>query len=333
MSAPALATLPRAGERSRARRIAGLATVALVALALAGALPQLIANPYYFYAGYIVLQFVVIATGWNILGGYAGYINFGAGGFFGAGVYVAALCFKAFGAPILVQILAAGMVGALLGIAMGWLTLRIQGVYFAIATIALVVVLDTIVQNVEYTNGARGMAIMAPAPPAWFGGQTQFMFSVMLLLAVITVTTAWWIEKSWMGRGLRALRANEDAAECSGVPTLRLKLAACGISGGFIAIAGAPYGTYASYVEPGTAFSLTIALNAIAMPLIGGTRSWLGPVLGAILLGSIQQIATVTISSELNILLVGLLMILFVVAAPEGLLGLARRIRTGRGRP
>lgn len=285
-------------------------------------LPQLVTNPFYFFAGYVVLQYVVIATGWNILGGYAGYINFGASGFFGAGAYMAAFLFKAFGAPILVQVLGAGCIGVILGVATGYLTLRIQGIYFAIATVALVVVLETIVHNTEYLGGAAGLPLLAPPPPAWFGGQQQYVFFIMLLLAIGSIVMARWIEVSWIGRGLRAIRASEPAAECSGVPTLKLKLLACAISGGIMSMAGAPYPTYASYVDPVSAFSLTIGLNALAMPLIGGTQSWLGPVIGAVLLASIQQITTVTISSEFNILAVGVVLIAFVALAPEGLLGL-----------
>ncbi len=301
---------------------------ALGVILLAGlAAPKLVSNPYYFYAGYVVLQFIVIATGWNILGGYAGYINFGAAAFFGAGVYTAAGLFKLFEAPILVQVLAAGAFGMLLGVLTGYLTLRVQGVYFAIATLALVAVIETFIHNVPFFGGARGMPIIAPPPPAWFGGHTQYMFFVMLLLALASVAVAWSIENSWIGRGLRALRASEPAAECAGVPTLRLKLLACAISGGLLAAAGAPYPTYASFVEPSAAFSLALGLNAIAMPLIGGTRWWLGPVVGAVLLGTLQQVATVTIASEINILVVGLALIGFVAAAPEGLIGLLPRRR------
>jgi branched-chain amino acid transport system permease protein len=298
--------------------------IAVAALVVLGGffLPRLVTNPFYFFAGYVVLQYVVIATGWNILGGYAGYINFGSSAFFGAGAYTAAFLFKAFGAPMLVQVLGAGCIGVILGVATGYLTLRIQGIYFAIATVALVVVLETIVHNTEYLGGAAGLPLLVPPPPTWFGGQQQYVFFVMLLLAVGSIVMARWIEVSWVGRGLRAIRASEPAAECSGVPTLRLKLLACAISGAIMSMAGAPYPTYASYVDPVSAFSLTIGLNALAMPLIGGTQSWLGPVIGAVLLASVQQITTVTISSEFNILAVGVVLIAFVAMAPEGLLGL-----------
>jgi branched-chain amino acid transport system permease protein len=274
-----------------------------------------------------VCMWVGLALAWNVLGGYAGYINFGAAAFFGAGAYTAAVLFKALALSLPLQIVAASAVGVILGVGMGYLTLRVQGVYFAIATLGLAVVLETLVHSVEYFGGARGLAIFAPQAPAWFGGQTQFACFVMLTIAVASIAIARWIEHSWIGRGLRALRASESAAECSGVPALWLKLLACAVSGGLLAAAGAPYPFYASFVEPSTAFSLAVGVNAIAMPLIGGTRSWIGPVLGAVLLGSIQQVATVTISSELNILLVGLVLIAFVAIAPGGLLALFPRLQ------
>ena len=308
-------------------RGAVFAATAGVVLLAGLAAPKLSINTYYFYAGYIVLQFVAVATAWNVLGGYAGYINFGAAAFFGAGAYTAAVLFKALALSLPLQILGACAVGVMLGVGMGYLTLRVQGVYFAIATLGLAVVLETLVHSVEYFGGARGLAIFSPPAPAWFGGQTQFACFVMLTIAVASIAIARWIEHSWIGRGLRALRASESAAECSGVPALRLKLLACAVSGGLLAAAGAPYPYYASFVEPSTAFSLVVGVNAIAMPLIGGTRSWIGPVLGAVLLGSIQQVTTVTISSELNILLVGLVLIALVAIAPGGLLALFPRLQ------
>jgi branched-chain amino acid transport system permease protein len=304
-----------------------IAAAALVA-ATGLVLPQVVPNPFYFYAGYVILQYVVLATGWNILGGYAGYTNFGASAFFGAGAYTAAFLFQAFEAPMTVQLLGAAAIGVVLGVATGYLTLRVQGVYFAIATVALVVVLETAVYNIDYLGGAAGLPVLAPPPPVWFKGQPQYVFFIMLVLAAVAVVIARWIEVSWIGRSLRAIRASEPAAECSGVPTLRLKLLACALSGGIMSVAGAPYATYSSYVDPVSAFGLIIGLNALAMPLIGGTQSWLGPVIGAVLLASIQQIATVTISSEFNILAVGVVLIAFVALAPDGLLGL-RLVRKG----
>jgi branched-chain amino acid transport system permease protein len=152
---------------------------------------------------------------------------------------------------------------------------------------------------------------------------------------VIAVAAARYIESSWIGLGLRAIRDNEEAAESSGVPTLKLKLLACAVSGALMSAAGALFPMYLSYVEPQTAFSLNFSASALAMAIIGGTSGWLGPVIGALLIGTTQQIVTVTISSELNVLVVGVLLVVFVVLAPQGILGLASGLRdrlSGKGR-
>jgi branched-chain amino acid transport system permease protein len=299
---------------------------ALAVLAIGALLPRAVTNAYVFYAGFVVLQYVVIATGWNILGGYAGYVNFGSGAFVGLGAYTAVFLVHAVGAPLWLQIAGAAGVGSLLGLAMGYLTLRIQGVYFSIATLALTVVVNTVILNWSFVGGARGTTVLPPPPPSWFPDNVSYLCFAMLVLAVISVAVARAIEQSWIGRGLTALRADEKAAECAGVATLKLKLLAAAVSGAIIAMAGAPYPYYASYVNPEAAFSIDYALNALAMPLIGGTASWTGPVIGAILLSVIEQAATVTIPATVNLLIIGLVLIGFVIAAPGGLLGLAGRL-------
>ncbi len=134
-----------------------------------------------------------------------------------------------------------------------------------------------------------------------------------------------YIQNSWIGRGLQALKDDELAAECTGVPTLRLKVLACVISGALMCAAGAPAAMYLQYADPSSAFNLNYSVSVLAMSLIGGTAHWAGPVIGAILLGTTQQLLTVTISSEVNVLVLGVMLVLFVVAAPEGIIGLIRK--------
>ena len=282
-------------------------------------------NEYYFFAGYVVLQFVVIATAWNILGGYAGYVNFGSAGFFAIGVYCSIALIKAVDLPLPLLIMAGAIAAGIVGLATGYLTLRLRGVYFAIATLALAIVLETLVANWGYVGGAAGTVVMRPREVMFFDSYVEFLFVVMLVLAAGAIVIARTIEHSRLGRGLRAIRDEELAAECMGVPTLKLKLVATIISGALMGAAGAPFSYYVTYVDPASAFNLSFAVNAVAMPMIGGTATWVGPLVGALLLGSIQQVATVTISSELNLLIVGLMLIIFVVLAPEGLVGLVRR--------
>jgi branched-chain amino acid transport system permease protein len=291
-------------------------------LALVFLLTRTIGNEYPFFAGYVILQFVVLAVAWSILGGYAGYVNFGTNAFFGVGVYTAVLLLKAFAAPLLVQIVAAALAGSLLGLGVGLLTLRMRGIFFSIATIALAIIIETSVMNWRYVGGAAGIQLQRPPVMALFDSYVKMLFFVQAMLAVVVIATTRAIQNSRIGRGLQALRDDELAAECTGVPTLRLKLLACVISGALISAGGAPAALYLQYANPESAFNLNYSVSVLAMSLIGGTAHWIGPVLGAILLGVTQQLLTVTISSEVNVLVLGIMLVVFVVAAPKGILGL-----------
>ena len=298
-------------------------SVALVAGLLGVALSG--ANEYLFFAGFVVLQFVVLATAWNILGGYAGYVNFGVPAFVAVGAYTALALFKSVGAPLVVQILGGAIMAGLLGFLVGLLTLRLRGIFFSIATIAVIFILEAVVMNWRYVGGASGLQLTRPGGAWIFDSYTRMLFFVMAVMAFVSVSIARYIQSSHIGRGLRALRDSEEAAECSGVPTLKLKLIACTISGALLGAAGAPMPMYLSFIEPASTFNLSYAVSALAMVIIGGIGHWAGPLIGAILLGSIQQIVTVTISNELNVMVVGVLLVVFVVIAPNGVLGLIRK--------
>lgn len=313
------------------KRWFGFAGVVSVTVLAAFFLGRLVQNQYFLFAAYTILQYVILATAWNILGGYTGYVNFGTPAFFGLGAYTTAIMIKVFGSPhFLVLLLAGGLISGLLGLGIGYLTLRLRGVFFSIATLALAVVLQTAITNWEYAGGARGVYVLRPREAPFLGNYMEFLFVMMVLLAVVSVGVAWWIENSWVGRGLAAIRDSEEAAECMGVPILKLKLFATTVSGVLMGMAGAPFPYYITYMEPSSAFALDYAVNSLAMPMIGGTTTWIGPVAGAVLLGTAQQIATVTISSHLNLLLVGVILVAFVILAPEGIVGLTQRLMRRR---
>lgn len=303
---------------------------------------HLVSNNYIYFAGYVVLQFVVLATAWNILGGYCGYVNFGSAAFFAIGAYTTVALTKfprlsqnhlpetldvlvqaIFPLPIPVLVVIGGAIAGLVGLGTGYLTLRLRGVFFAIATLALAVVLQTLIVNWDYVGGSRGAYVIRPNATPYFGiNYIEYLFLIMLLLSIVALTVARSIERSQLGYGFATIRDDELAAEATGVPTLRLKLIATTLSGAFMGMAGAPFPYYIGYLEPSSAFGLAYAVNAIAMPMIGGTTNWVGPLLGAVLLGSLQQIASVTISSAVSLLIVGLLLVFFVIVAPNGIIGL-----------
>jgi branched-chain amino acid transport system permease protein len=315
---------------------------ALVGLALLVGTRLYFTNEYYYFAAYKVLQYVVLATAWNILGGYTGYINFGTGAFFAIGAYSSAVLHKlpplilsTFdinipAIPVPVMIIVGGVVSGLVGLGMGYLTLRLRGVFFAIATLALAVVVQTLIVNWDFVGGSRGIYVIRPAQAPLAGSYIQYLYSLMMILAVIAIAIARTVERSRLGLGFAAIRDDELAAEAGGVPTLRLKLIATTLSGALMGMAGAPLPYYVTYLDPASSFDLRYAVNSVAMPVVGGMNSWIGPLLGSVLLGTIQEVATVTISSAVNLLIVGLLLIGFVIVVPNGIMGLIASRRRAR---
>lgn len=305
-------------------------TLILIAIAaVIFGLARWLDNSYAFFVGYVVVQYIVLGTAWNILGGYTGYVNFGITAFFAIGAYSSVVLHKLVPAmPLPAMIVVGGVMAGIVGVGTGYLTLRLRGVFFSIATLALAVVVQTLITNWDFVGGARGAYVLRPrAAPLIGGGYIDYLFLIMLGLCVAALATARAIERSALGYGFAAIRDDEAAAEASGVPTLKLKLIATGLSGGFMGMAGAPLPYYVTYLDPASGFSLNYAVNAIAMPLIGGTSTWLGPVVGAVLVGGLQEYLRVTISSAVNVLVAGVLMVVFVIIAPQGIVGLFKRKR------
>jgi branched-chain amino acid transport system permease protein len=321
----------RAGERQAAAGLGGLAFIAILVVAAAAIFgaTRWIGNSYAFFAAYVVVQYIVLGTAWNILGGYTGYVNFGVTAFFAIGAYSTVVLHKLTPwMPLPAMILIGGVLAALVGLGTGYLTLRLRGVFFSIATLALAVVVQTLITNWDFVGGARGAYVLRPKLAPLIGGEyIQYLYLVMLGLCVIVLATARAIERSALGYGFAAIRDDEAAAEASGVPTLKLKLIATALSGGFMGMAGAPLPYYVTYLDPSSGFSLNYAVNAIAMPLIGGTSNWVGPIVGGILVGGLQEYIRVTISSAVNVLVTGVLLVAFVILAPQGIVGLFQRKR------
>ena len=169
-------------------RVFLLISIAVAAVVFFGA--RMVNNDYVFFAGYTVLQFIVLATAWNILGGYTGYVNFGSAAFFALGAYATVFLHKFYPLPIPLLIVIGGIVSGIVGLGMGYLTLRLRGAFFAIATLALAVVLQTLVVNWDYVGGSRGAYIIRPNEIAVIGPYVQYLFLLMLALVVIALTVA-----------------------------------------------------------------------------------------------------------------------------------------------
>ncbi len=325
-----------------------------VGLLIAGALVffgvQALAEGYYLLVAFYILQYIVLATAWNILGGYGGYVNFGSACFFAVGGYSTVFFYKLLGLQTLksldcgwfvitgpylsyliipASVLVGAVISGLMGLGTGYLTVRLRGVFFAISTLALTVVVQTLVLNWSYVGGARGAYVMRSPSVAGFTSTNEFVFFVMLLIAMAALAIARSIERRKLGAGLEAIRDDEDSAECSGVPTLKLKLQATTISGAMMGAVGALFPFFVTFGDPNGAFNLVHTVNSIAMPLIGGMTHWSGPLIGAVLLGGVQQYfgSKNMVTPELSLLFVGVLMMVFVAIAPNGILGLWQRLR------
>ena len=234
--------------------------------------------------------------------------------------------------PIPVLMLIGGVVSGMVGFGMGYLTLRLRGAFFCHRDAGARRRAADARRQLGLRRRLARRLRHAPETFPLIGGYIRYLFLIMLLLAVAALTIARLIERSRLGYGFATIRDDELAAEASGVPTLRLKLIATTISGALMGMAGAPFSLlHRLSCSRISTFGLDYAVNSIAMPLIGGTTSWVGPLIGAILLGSLQQIVTVTISSAVNLLIVGCLLVGFVIVAPNGIVGLFHKYVQHKG--
>ena len=274
----------------------------------------------------IALMWVTLATSWNLIGGYAGYISLGNNVFFGIGGYLAAglLVYQGW-SPFLVAPVA-GLVGMALGVVVGLITLRTRGPAFIIATLALLLMSALVFDNWELVGGANGLSLPLPAfSREW--ARVPF-YVAMALIAAGSVLLSWKVAHSKLGLGLRALAQDETKAEVLGINTRRYKVIAYSLSAIFPAMAGAIWGYSLTYVRPSVFFSIAIAAQMVLMAIIGGRGTVAGPVLGAVLLVAINELSVARFgSSELNIVVTGVILLVVLIFFPLGIVGSLRQRR------
>jgi branched-chain amino acid transport system permease protein len=314
---------------SRTRRPPALGVVLAVAVALA-LVPALKLPAFYETFLYLVCFWVSLATSWNILSGYAGYFSFGHAAFFGAGVYTTATLTTALGMPFLWTLPAAGFVAALLGTGIAAVVFRVRSVrgeLFGLLTLAITFVLSTIALNTKI-DGGPGVFLAAVPVPTLFGGPATMLYHLSLLVALVSVVVALAIYQSRWGMGLFAIRDDEDVAEVLGVPTYRYKLVAFALSCFIAGLIGGIHAMFVTYVTVAETFSVGLAVDAIMMAALGGTRFWYGPAIGAALVTALTQSLTGGESAILNRMLIGAILIAVIVFLPDGVAGgLSRRGR------
>ena len=278
---------------------------------------------------YLVLHWLVLATSWNILSGYAGYFSFGHGAFYGAGIYTTAVLAGKFDVPFLWTLPAAALVAALLGVGLGAIVFRVRhvrGELFALLTLAVTFVLATVVLNTPI-DGGPGVYLSGVPVPKLAPTTSGAFYMMALVLAIATVAIAYGIARARLGLGLFAIHDDEDAAEVLGVPTYGYKLAAFGLSCALAGVAGGMQALFVSYVTAGSTFNITVPLTVVLMSVLGGTRFWAGPAIGATVITILLYATTAADQAVVGKAVVGLILVAAILVMPEGILGMAFKRR------
>jgi len=303
-------------------RISAPAWIGIAGLALAS-VPFFKPPAFYESFLYLVFYWIVLATSWNILSGYSGYFSFGHGAFFGVGMYTTAMLAGTFEVPFLWTLPAAALAASLFGVAIGAVVFRVgsvRGELFALLTLAVTFVLATVVLNTRI-DGGQGVNLGGVALPAIMPSPSSTFYVLALAMALATLWIAYAVYRSRLGTGLFAIHDDEDVAEVMGVPTFRYKLQAFGLSCGLAGMAGGIHAMFISYVTVGETFSIIVPLTVVLMSVLGGTRHWLGPAVGATVITGLLYAFTASNYAVAGRAAVGLILILVILFLPQGLLG------------
>lgn len=306
---------------------------ALVAAALCAlvALVPLAGEAYWLRLGTTMLMYGVIAMSWNFIGGMAGYPSFAVAAFFGLGAYTGAVAQK-LGLPMGLAWCLAGLAALAFAAALGIALLRLRGHYFAIASLVVAEVLRELVNSAtDLTGGGMGLNLPLPAMRS-VQAQAIFFYYAMLGVAALTFAAMLATVHSRLGFGLRCIQQNESAADMLGVNTTYYKVAAFMLSGVFVGMAGAVYASWVHYIEPPDVFDVLYSVKAIVMVLLGGAGSVFGPLFGAALFLSLEELVWRRFL-EVHTGVLGLLIVLLVMFLPKGLLSFSRRLPRASKQP
>lgn len=283
-----------------------------------------------------ILFYVVVAQGWNLLGGYGGYLNFGAAVFVGSGAYMAAWLNNTWEWPVWFTLIPGAIAAVAVSVIVGIATLKLRSHYFAIFTLVLTFLAVTVIKNVPALGGAIGLFISVDADLSSRDLAAMF-FYLMFGLAILATVVAYLVENSNFGYALRAISEDEPAAQVLGVKTVSVKLRALVIGAAFGGLAGAAWAFFTGYIEPTGAFNLKIALDIVLVCVIGGLGSWLGPLIGSFIVVGLEQFLRVTLPgvdlfgmglpNETNRLVLGVILIIFALFIRRGIMGLVTKKR------
>lgn len=295
-------------------------------LLLLGLFPWLNPPVYYISLLFTVFMYVTLATSWNLIGGYTGYLSFGHVAFFGLGAYTTAFLFNLLHLSPLATILSsipAGGAAALVALIIGVPCLRLRGPYFAVITLCFAFVVELAVKNLSILGGADGLWLKSMDLPIELA--RSILFEVMMVLMLIAVAASFLVGRSRFGAGLRAIKEDEEVAQTMAIDSARLKIGAFVLSALFTGMAGGIYAYYLAYIHPDIVFDINISILVVLMALFGGGGSWLGPVIGAVLLTLINEGLSTFVRAELARIIYGGLFIIVTIYMPNGIIDFFRK--------
>jgi branched-chain amino acid transport system permease protein len=305
------------------RRALLLFVVAGALLLLLPSLGTIVAFPTsYLVFLYFMSFWVAQATSWTILSGFTGYFSFGQAAFFGVGVYTSADLVAEFGWNYFVTIPLAGLAGLILALVVGAVAFRLRslrGEIFALLTLIVALILATVARVSTFVDGGQGRQISVPEYPSFLGEFSEMIYRLGVLVALVAVGAAYAIQHSRFGWGLFVIRDREDVAEAIGVPTFRYKMMAIGISGFLAGASGSVYALQIGFVTIEQVFGLTVPLFVIVMSVLGGREHWLGPVLGAVIVFTLQDRLVSAGLESWNQIIIGGILVVLVIFVGEGL--------------
>jgi branched-chain amino acid transport system permease protein len=303
-------------QRAEDRRIESLRTriaAGVIALFLAGALvvPLVTSN---ISLGFYLLLWVTLASALNISAGFTGYLPFGYVVFYGIGAYTTGILYKMAGWPIGLALVGAGAAGIVLSLLLAP-TLRLKGVYFGIVSLALASIVRLVLANLpnNVTGGSNGIILSGANSPT-------VSYYAMWAVAAMTLATVLWVSASSLGKALKAIRDDDEAAAVLGIRVARTRLRAWMLSAFFPALAGGVEAWYTNVVDPEAAFSVLITAKSIIYAMAGGFGTVLGPLIGTSVMLGIDNLIWQRFPL-VNLLLLGLFIVLLMLFLPRGILG------------
>jgi branched-chain amino acid transport system permease protein len=271
---------------------------------------------------YMVFFWITQASSWNILTGYTGYFSFGQAAFFGTGVYTSAILASGHGVNFFLTIPLAGLMAGLLAGVLGFVAFRLRslrGEVFALLTLAITLVLAAVARVSTFIDGGQGRAVRVPDYPAILGDYIPFIYRMGLWMALLAVMVSYAIYHSKFGRGLFAIHDDEDVAEALGTPTFRYKMIVLGLNGFIAGASGGLHSLQISYVTVEETFSFIVPVFVILMSVLGGRQHWLGPVIGATIIYTLQDRLAGAGFEAVSQILLGAMLIIVILFVPEGL--------------